>query len=70
MSAPRGTRGTVVVPLRGRARTIHMDGRVVWRAGRAVGRVSAQRDGDSVRFTGVRGRHPFAWRADSLTAAR
>jgi alpha-L-rhamnosidase len=63
VSAPRGTRGTVVVPQLGRARTIAMDGKVVWRRDRHVGRIRARRDGDAVRFSGLAGRHTFAWRA-------
>ncbi len=61
VSGPRGTRGDVVVPQLGKRRAIAMNGRVVWRRGRAVGRVRARRDGDGVRFRVGSGRHTFAW---------
>jgi alpha-L-rhamnosidase len=48
-------KGSVVVPLLGRRRTIAMDGRVVWRGKRATG---------SVVFGGLRGIHTFAWSVD------
>jgi alpha-L-rhamnosidase len=61
VAAPRSTRGVVGVPELGAARTIAMDGRVVWRQGRAVGGVAASESGGSVRFSGMTGRHTFAW---------
>jgi Bacterial alpha-L-rhamnosidase C-terminal domain/Bacterial alpha-L-rhamnosidase 6 hairpin glycosidase domain len=62
MAAPSGTSGTVAIPELGGARTITMDGRVVWRHGAPAGGVTAvERDG-AVEFSGVRGSHTFAWR--------
>jgi alpha-L-rhamnosidase len=61
VSAPAGTSGTVRMPLLGRARTIAVDGVVVWQDGRALGGVTAvERDG-AVEFTGVTGSHTFAF---------
>jgi hypothetical protein len=60
VAAPRGTRGDVIVP-DGAGRTIAMDGKVVWRRGRRTGCVRARRDGDAVRFSGLTGRHTFAY---------
>jgi len=61
MSAPDGTSGTVVVPELGHARTIAMDGVVVWQDGApAAGVTAAERDG-AVQFSGVTGSHTFAW---------
>lgn len=59
--SPQHTVGSVAVPLLGEDRTIARDGRVVWRAGRPTSGVEAHRDGDRVVFTGVTGRHTFAW---------
>ncbi|MDX6664116.1 MAG: alpha-L-rhamnosidase, partial [Solirubrobacteraceae bacterium] len=64
---PRGTSGTVAVPLLGAGRTIARDGVVVWRSGRAVvRRIHAASDGAYVRFRGVRGIHTFAWTARAV----
>ena len=63
VAAPRATRGTVVVPTLGHDRTIAMDGRVVWRTGRAVSRVAASQQAGGVAFSGLSGEHTFAWGA-------
>lgn len=60
---PRLTLGAVCVPLLGRARSIAMDGRLVWNGRRVVGGQRARRRGDEVCFSGVRGVHTFAWTA-------
>jgi hypothetical protein len=64
MEAPAGTSGTVAVPLRGRPRTIAMDGRIVWAAGRPRPGIIAKAAGDAVVFSQVTGRHTFAWVGD------
>jgi alpha-L-rhamnosidase len=61
VAAPTGTTGKVSVPLLGGARTIAMDGRIVWRGGRAMGNARARLDGDRVVFEGIAGRRTFAW---------
>jgi alpha-L-rhamnosidase len=60
-SGPPHTRGAVVVPTLGHARTIARDGRTVWRRGHAVGSVSARAVPGGVRFSGQTGRRTFAW---------
>jgi hypothetical protein len=68
VSAPAGTSGTVVFPELGHARTIAMDGTVVWQDGRPLGGVSAvERDG-AVEFAGVTGAHTFAFGTVSTSA--
>ena len=63
MAAPEGTSGTVAIPLRGRARAIAMDGRIVWPSvGDASGVMAEERDG-AVYFSGITGSHTFAWGA-------
>lgn len=59
--APRGTRGTVAVPLVGRSRVIARDGRIVWRNGRPTGGARAVRAGDAVVFTQRSRRSTYAW---------
>jgi hypothetical protein len=60
--APPHTTGAVDVPLLGaRRRVIAMDGRVVWDGRRAAPGVHALAGASSVLFTGLRGRHTFAW---------
>jgi hypothetical protein len=61
VEGPKGTSGTVTVPLVGRPRTIAMDGRVVWEAGRPRPGTKATAAGDAVRFANLSGRHTFAW---------
>ena len=61
VSAPRGTRGAVVVPTLGGGREIARDGRVVWRDGAPVGGVRASAAPGGVRFEDVRGTSTFAW---------
>jgi alpha-L-rhamnosidase len=61
VEGPAGTEGEVVVPLLGRARAIAMDGRIVWRPTGAAPGVDAERRGDAVVFSGMRGSHTFAW---------
>jgi hypothetical protein len=61
MAAPGGTSGTVVVPLLGEARTIAMDGEVVWRNGAPAAGVAAEEHDGAVHFTGITGSHTFAW---------
>jgi hypothetical protein len=58
---PHSTMGTIAVPELGARRTIAMDGRIVWRAGRGVHRAHAREQGGAVLFEGVRGVHTFAW---------
>lgn len=60
VDGPACTRGDVVVPLLGKARVIAMDGQVVWSRPKTPGGTTAVRQGDSVRFTNVTGRHTFA----------
>jgi alpha-L-rhamnosidase len=61
VDAPAGTSGTVRVPLFGRARTIAMDGVVVWQDGAPrAGASAVQRDG-AVEFSGITGAHTFAF---------
>jgi hypothetical protein len=61
--APPRTRGSIVVPTLGRARTIAMDGRVAWRPGRAARGIRAAAVSGGVRFDAVAGSHTFAWTA-------
>jgi hypothetical protein len=58
---PRSTTGSVVVPTLGRSRSIAMNGRVVWRHGRASEGVDAARVRGGVEFAGIGGRRTFAW---------
>jgi hypothetical protein len=59
--APRGTSGSVVVPLLGAERTIARNGRIVWTRGRPVRGVRAKRFGDAVRFATAAGVQTYAW---------
>jgi hypothetical protein len=68
MSAPAGTSGTVAVPLLGHARTIAMDGTVVWQDGAPAGGVSAVQRNGAVEFSGVTGSHTFAFGTVSTSA--
>jgi alpha-L-rhamnosidase len=62
VKAPRGTAGTVAVPLLGGARTIARDGRVIWRGSHAVGEARARRAGGYVRILEPQpGLHTYAW---------
>ena len=61
VDAPDGTSGQVGVPLLRAPRTIAMDGRIVWQEEKAVSPATAHREGDAVIFTGIAGRHTFAW---------
>lgn len=61
IDAPSGTSGQVAVPLLHSPRTIAMDGRIVWQNDKAVSPATAHRDNDAVIFTGLTGRHSFAW---------
>ena len=63
IAAPRGTRGVVDVPVLGQRRAIAMDGRLVWDGRRDRGGTRARQAGGAVRFSGLRGRHTFAWAA-------
>lgn len=66
VKVPRGTTGTVAVPLLGGERTIGRDGRVVWTHGRDVEKAQARRDGDYVRFFEPEpGVHTYAWAVGS-----
>jgi len=58
---PKGTSGTVAVPLLGQRRAIARDGEVVWRNGKPVGGVSAERVGDYVQFEHGAGIRTYAW---------
>lgn len=58
IAAPAGTSGTVAVPLLGARRVIARDGRVVWNG--RQGRGARLLDG-AVVFSGVTGRHTYAW---------
>lgn len=62
IESPQGTSGQVSVPQFGAARTIAMDGTVVWQKGKAVGDLKATLIGDRVVFTGVTGTHTFNWK--------
>lgn len=61
---PRGTTGTVSIPLLGHDRTIARDGRIVWADGHPHSGIHATRVGDYVRFYRQHGLHTFAWPAD------
>jgi Bacterial alpha-L-rhamnosidase C-terminal domain/Bacterial alpha-L-rhamnosidase 6 hairpin glycosidase domain len=61
MGGPGGTSGTVVIPQLGRARTITMDCRVVWRNGAPAPGVTAEERDGAVQFSGVEGSHTFTW---------
>jgi alpha-L-rhamnosidase len=61
IGAPRGTSGAVVVPELGRARTITMDGRVVWQSGAPSPGVTAVKRDGAVEFSGITRWHTFAW---------
>ena len=61
MAAPIATSGTVSIPLAGKARTIAMDGEVVWSGGQPASGVVASKVGDRVIFEQIRGSHTFAW---------
>ncbi|MGH2982422.1 MAG: hypothetical protein ACRDKV_10315, partial [Solirubrobacterales bacterium] len=62
VKVPRGTTGTVAVPLLGEGRTIGRDGRVVWTHGHDVAEAKARRSGGYVRFFEPRpGTHTYAW---------
>jgi len=58
---PSNTSGQVAVPLLHSPRTIAMDGRIVWQNETTVGPAKAHRENDAVIFTGLTGRHTFAW---------
>lgn len=60
---PRGHPGEVAVPLGGAARSVAMDGRVIWDGHRATAGASAARRGDAVVVSGVAGgaAHTLAW---------
>jgi len=59
---PRGTTGTVAVPLLGAKRTIGRDGRVVWAGNRDIGEAQARAAGGYVRFYEPEpGLHTYAW---------
>ncbi|HWF55141.1 MAG TPA: alpha-L-rhamnosidase C-terminal domain-containing protein, partial [Solirubrobacteraceae bacterium] len=58
IAAPAGTSGTVAVPLLGASRVIARDGRVAWNG--RQGRGARLLDG-AVVFSGVTGRHTYAW---------
>ncbi len=62
VEAPRGTRGTVSVPLLGTQRTIARNGRIVWERGHAANGSGARRDGSYVSLRQGPGRHTYAWR--------
>jgi alpha-L-rhamnosidase len=61
--APRGTRGTIVVPELGAPRQIAEDGNIVWRDGRPQRGIRAIARAGSVAFTGVTGGHRWTWSA-------
>ncbi len=58
---PRGTSGTVLVPVLRRSRVIAMDGRIVWAERSARGGARARLAGRAVAFSGLAGKHTFAW---------
>lgn len=62
IEAPRGTSGQVSVPQLGAARTIAVDGTVVWTNGKAAGDLKAVLKGDRVVFTEVTGTRTFSWK--------
>jgi alpha-L-rhamnosidase len=68
MSAPAGTSGTVAFPLLGHARTIAMDGSVVWQDGAPAAGVTAVQRNGAVEFSGVTGSHTFAFGTVSTSA--
>jgi hypothetical protein len=65
--APKGTSGTVEVPLLGSRPDIAENGRLIWHDGHAVRGVRAELDGDYVAVVTSPGTHTFAW---SRVAAR
>lgn len=62
IEAPRGTSGQVSVPQLGAARTIAVNGTVVWRDGAPVSVLKAALQGDRVVFSGVTGNNTFFWK--------
>jgi len=60
---PRGHPGEVAVPLGDAARSVAMDGRVIWDGRRATAGASAAKRGDAVVVSGVAGgaAHTLAW---------
>jgi hypothetical protein len=58
VTGPRGTSGVVELPLPRHARTVALDGKVVWRKGRRTG-AHARRRGGVVRFEKIAGQHTF-----------
>lgn len=61
VDAPLDSVGEISVPLLGKPRTIAMDGKIVWRAGKPVKGAKARREGDRVVFAGISGRRTLAW---------
>lgn len=61
VAAPSGTKGAVRVPILGKARTIAMNGKIVWANGRPSPGVKAVATHEAVTFEGVRGVRTFAW---------
>jgi hypothetical protein len=63
MSAPRGSTGTVAIPMLGHRHSIACDGRLVWNGRRARGGARARMLGGYVQFSAIAGTHTFAWAA-------
>lgn len=61
VESPQGTYGQVSVPQLGSARTITVNGTVVWRDGAPAGAAQATLKGDRVVFSGVTGTRTFHW---------
>ena len=61
VEAPRGTMGTVEIPLCGPDRTIARNGLTVWSNGKPARQVRAARAGDAVAFTQGPGSSTYAW---------
>lgn len=58
---PRGSSGTVSIPLLPRGATIARNGKVVWSHGRAAHGVHAHRSGNTVAFAQGAGEATYAW---------
>lgn len=61
VAAPAGTTGSVTIPTLGKARTIAMDGKIVWQNDRPLPGVDASARQDSVELRNIAGSHTFAW---------
>jgi hypothetical protein len=61
LQAPRGTSGSVAIPLLGRGGSIARSGKIVWSHGRTARGIRAHRFGNTVLFRQSSGRATYAW---------